>query len=144
MVSPSESTVVPAGTYTKKSIYALKVKVTQLCPTLCNPVDSSVHGNSPGQNTGVGILSLLQGIFPTQGWNPGFPHCGRILDQLSHQGSPRDSLCLLSVGLHLLHKLPKVIEDLATGVGGWECKKLVIQWLGVFWLFFFFFYIVIY
>ena len=46
--------------------------------------------NFPGQNTGVGSLSLLQGIFPTQGSNPGFdPHCWRILYQLSHKGSPR-------------------------------------------------------
>ena len=41
------------------------------------------------QNTGVGSLSLLQGIFPTQGSNPGLPHCGWILHQLSHKGSPR-------------------------------------------------------
>ena len=41
--------------------------------------------NSPGQNTRVGSLSLLQGIFPTQGSNPGLPHCGRILYQLSHK-----------------------------------------------------------
>ena len=41
--------------------------------------------NSPGQNTGVGSLSLLQGIFPTQGSNPGLPHCRRILYQLSHK-----------------------------------------------------------
>ena len=45
--------------------------------------------NSPGQNTGVGSLSLLQGIFPTQGSNPGLPHCRQILYQLSHQGSLR-------------------------------------------------------
>ena len=45
--------------------------------------------NSPGQNTGVGSRSLLQGIFPTQGLNPGLPHCRGILYQLSHQGSPR-------------------------------------------------------
>ena len=45
--------------------------------------------NSPGQNTGVGSRSLLQGIFPTQGSNPGLPHCRWILYQLSHQGSPR-------------------------------------------------------
>ena len=45
--------------------------------------------NSPGQNTGVGILSLLQKIFPTQGSSPGLPHCRRILYQLSHKGSPR-------------------------------------------------------
>ena len=44
--------------------------------------------NSPRQNTGVGSLSLLQGIFPTQGSNPGLLHCRWILPQLSHQGSP--------------------------------------------------------
>ena len=45
--------------------------------------------NSSGQNTGVGSLSLLQGIFPTQGSNPGLLHCRWILYQLSHKGSPR-------------------------------------------------------
>ena len=44
--------------------------------------------NSPGQNTGVGSLSLLQEIFPIQGLNPGLPHYRRILNQLSHKGSP--------------------------------------------------------
>ena len=42
--------------------------------------------NSPGQNTRVGSLSLLQGVFPTQGSNPGLPHRRRILYQLNHQG----------------------------------------------------------
>ena len=45
--------------------------------------------NSPGQNTGVGSLSLLQGIFPSQGSNPGLLHCRWILSQLSHKGSPK-------------------------------------------------------
>ena len=45
--------------------------------------------NSSGQNTGVGRLSLLQGIFPNQGLNLGLLHCKLILYQLSHQGSPR-------------------------------------------------------
>ena len=45
--------------------------------------------NSPGQNTGVCSLSLLQGIFPTQGLNPDLLHCWWILYQLSHKGSPR-------------------------------------------------------
>ena len=45
--------------------------------------------NSLGQNTGVGRLSLLQGIFPTQGLNPGLLHCRQILYQLRHKGSPR-------------------------------------------------------
>ena len=44
--------------------------------------------NSPGQNSGVGSLSLLQGIFPTQGSNPGLLHSRQILYQLSHKGSP--------------------------------------------------------
>ena len=50
--------------------------------------------NSPGQNTGVGSLSLLQGIFPAQGLNPGLPHCRRILYQLSHKGSPNKTKTL--------------------------------------------------
>ena len=45
--------------------------------------------NSPSKNTGVGSLSLLQGIFPTQGSNPGLLHCRQILYQLSKQRSPR-------------------------------------------------------
>ena len=45
--------------------------------------------NFPGQNTGVSSLCLLQGIFPTQGSNPGLPRCRWILYQLSHKGSPR-------------------------------------------------------
>ena len=39
-------------------------------------------GNSPGQNTGMDSLSLLQGVFPAQGSIPGLPHCGQILYQL--------------------------------------------------------------
>ena len=46
-------------------------KLLQSCPTLCDPIDgsppgSSVHGDSPGKNSGVGCHALLQGIFPTQ------------------------------------------------------------------------------
>ena len=47
----------------------------------------------------MGSLSLLQGIFPTQGLNPGLPHCGRILYQLSHQGSPTREEDLSKKGL---------------------------------------------
>ena len=61
--------------------------------------------NSPSQNTGVGSHSLLKGIFPTQGSNPGFPHCRQIMYQLSHQGSslfPRvcSNSCPLSQWCH--------------------------------------------
>ena len=55
----------------------------------CSPLGSSVHGDSPGKNTGVSCHALLQGIFPTQGLNPGFPHCRQSLYHLSHQGSLR-------------------------------------------------------
>ena len=60
-----------------------------LCdPMDCSPPGSSVHGDSPGQNSGVGCHALLQGIFPTQGLNPGLSHCRQILYHLNHQGSP--------------------------------------------------------
>ena len=62
------------------TIIAMKVKAAQSCPTLCEPGQ-----NSPSQNTGVGSLSLLQGIFQ----NPDLLHCRQILYQLSHKGSPR-------------------------------------------------------
>ena len=63
-------------------------KVIQSCLTLCDHMDYSPW-NSAGQNTGVGNLSLLQGIFPTQGMNTGLLHCTWNLYQLSHRGSPR-------------------------------------------------------
>ena len=51
----------------------VNVKVTQPCSTLCNPMDYIIHPwDSPGQNTGVSSLSVLQGIFPIQGSKPGF------------------------------------------------------------------------
>ena len=58
--------------------------VTQLCPTLCDPMDCSllglfVHRDFPGKYTGVGCHALLQGIFPTQESNPGLPYCRQIL-----------------------------------------------------------------
>ena len=63
------------------------VKVAQSCPTLWRHELYSPW-NATGQSTGMGNLSLLQGIFPTQGSNPGLLHCRRILYQLSHRGSP--------------------------------------------------------
>ena len=57
-------------------------------PWTCSLQGSSVHGDSPGKNTGVGCHVLLQGIFPTQGLNPGLPHSRWILYCLSPQGSP--------------------------------------------------------
>ena len=73
--------------------------------------------NSPGQNTGVGYLFLLQRIFPTQGSNPGLLHCRQILYQLSHKGSPKtseeiiekESTCLQDVDWAHQNKLSKTV-----------------------------------
>ena len=75
-------------------IYAVLCLAAQSCLIFCDPMDcslpgSSVYGDSPGKNTGVGCHALLQGIFPTQVSKPGLPHCRWILYKLSHQGSPR-------------------------------------------------------
>ena len=76
------------------SISAALCLVAQSFLTLCDPVDSrlpgsSVHGDSPGKNTGVGCHAFLQGIFSTQGSKPDLPHCRQILYHLSYEGSPR-------------------------------------------------------
>ena len=65
--------------------------------------------DSPGRNTGMGCLSLLQGIFPTQGLNPGLQHCRQLLCCLSHVGSPSTleslllHLCLMGVSCETRH-----------------------------------------
>ena len=73
-------------------------EVAQLCPTLVDPMDSSLHQAPPpwdfqGKNTGVGCHLLFQGIFPTQGSNPGLLHWRQMLYCLSHQGSPCVTEC---------------------------------------------------
>ena len=73
------------------AVLCLVASVVSDClrPMDCSPPGSSVHGDSPGKHTGVGCHALLQGIFPTQGSNPGLLHCRRIIYQMSHQESPR-------------------------------------------------------
>ena len=100
------------------------MSVAQSCPTLCNPMDCSL----PGRNTGVGCHSLLQGIFLTQGSNPGLLHCRRILRCLSHQtankkGKPRSRMNLgASVSLSHLSVVwgsPKHGAPVKTNHVGW-------------------------
>ena len=67
----------------------VKVKVAQSVRLFVTPWTIWSPWNSPGQNTGVGSLSLLQGIFPTPGSNTGLLLCRPILYQLSHLGSPK-------------------------------------------------------
>ena len=86
---PSE---IPNHQTTGLTSYASKVKESESCSVMSNslpPHELYSIWNSPGQNTGMGSLSLLQGIFPTQGLNPGLLHCRWILYQLSHKESPR-------------------------------------------------------
>ena len=71
-------------------------KSLQLCPALCNPMDHSppgfsVHGDSLGRTTWEGCHALLQGIFPTQGWDPGLVwllHCRQMLYLSAARGAP--------------------------------------------------------
>ena len=94
--------------------------VAQSCPALsdvmdCSPPGSSVHGDFPRKNTGVDCHARLQGIFPTQGWNPGLPHCRWILYHLSHQGSPSESKEMYTLSSTLV----------IWRVNGKTCTKLV-------------------
>ena len=71
--------------------FACEVTVAQSCPILCDPMDCSPLGSSLHGTVQARILEWVamlssRGIFPTQGLNPGLPHCRQILYQLSHQG----------------------------------------------------------
>ena len=99
----------------------MKVKVAQSCPTLCDPMDCSPW-NSPGQNTGVGGLSLLKGIFPTQGFNPGLLHCRQILYYLSHKGNPR-------IVEWVAYKAVSEHELVHCNVEQHTCRKLLKDWV---------------
>ena len=71
-----------------------KSESEQSCLTLCDPMDTRLlhPWDFLGKGTGVGCDFLLQGNFPTQGLNPGLPHCGQTLYRLSHQRSPYDHM----------------------------------------------------
>ena len=87
---------------TMKYISYLLCLAAQSCPTLgdpmnCSPPGSSILGDSLGNNTGVGCHALLQGIFPTQGLNPGLPHCRWIL----YLRAAREYVCVYPIPLGL-------------------------------------------
>ena len=112
------------------------MKVAQSSLTLCNPVDYiqsmdytvqfRLHRswNSPGQNGGEGGLSLLQGIFATQGSNPCLPHCRRILHQLSHQGSPKGASFLSQRKINEIITLPEGQRQQHWGKRNWRRQRL--------------------
>ena len=93
--------------------------------TICNLLINRIYPwnkpspwNSPGQNTGVGSLSLLQQVFPTQGSNPGLPNSRWIPYQLNHKGSLTNRI-IESKLIHLGHG-----QLLQFGLG------LVLVWFG--------------
>ena len=81
----------------------------------------SVHGDSPGKNTGVGCHTLLQGIFPIQGLNPGLPHCRQILYQLSYQRSPKIA------GVGSLSLLQQIFLTQELNWGLLHCRRILYQ-----------------
>ena len=66
-----------------------EVKVSQLCPTLCDPMDYTVHGILQARTLEWVTFPFSRGSFQPRDQNSGLPPCRWILYQLSHQGSPR-------------------------------------------------------
>ena len=67
----------------------VKVKVAQSCPTLCDPMDYTVHAILQARILEWVAFPFSRGSFQPRDQNPGLPHCRQILYQLSHKGSPR-------------------------------------------------------
>ena len=110
----------------------VNVWVTQSRPTLCDRMDcgqpgSSVHGDYPDKNTAVHSHSLLQGIFPTQGLNPGLLHYRQILYHLSHQGRPHNVCVCVCVNNKI--RFWHFYKQETTHFGLREKKKLVVGFL---------------
>ena len=100
--------------------------VTQLCSTLCNLMDcspsgSSVYGDSQGKNTGVGCHALLQGICPTQGSNPGLPHCRQILLPTEPPQKPKNT------GVSSLSLLQRILLTQKSNQGLLHCRWILYQ-----------------
>ena len=97
----------------------VKVKVAQSCPILCNSMVCSPW-NFPGQNTGVGSFSLLQGIFPTQGLNPTLPHCRQVLLPAEPEGKPKNA----GVGSLFLLQRIFLTQESKLGSPAWQADSL--------------------
>ena len=121
------------GNKRRKELFTVELHaclVTLSCPTLCDPMDcsppgSSVHGDSPGMNTEVSCHVHFQGIFPTQGSNPGLPHCRQILYHLSFQGNPGelyDQIYILERFLLLLY------GERIEGRLEWQFEDQIVLW----------------
>ena len=87
--------------------------------------------NSPGQNARVGSLSLLQGIFPTQGSNPGLPYCRRILYQLSQKGSPRTDYLYPKQCFSYASDQQQFNKHVLSRAWGWSGDRRTLLWKNV-------------
>ena len=99
--------------------------VAQSCLSLCNPLDcslpgSSVHRDSPGKHTGVCCHALLSEIFPTQGSNPGLPHCGQILPS-EPPGKPKN------IGVGSLSLLQGIFPTQKSNQDLLSCRQILYQ-----------------
>ena len=74
------------ATWGPEAVTQSELKVAQSCPTLCDPMDCTVHGIL--QNTGLALLSLLQGIFLELNWD--LLHCRQLLYHLNYEASPTE------------------------------------------------------
>ena len=93
----------------------VKLKVTQSCLILCNPMNYTVHEILQARILDwIDSLSLLQGISPGQGLNPSLPHCRQIIYQLSYQGSPHLVYNPLTQQQILLITSSKHVQTLST------------------------------
>ena len=104
----------------------------QSCLTLCDPIDgsrpgSSIHWDSPVKNTGVSCHFLLQGIFSTQGSNPGLLHCRQILYHISHEESPNHIIPLFKFSPRLLAKYTARKERINSVLIIWHLASLRIH-----------------
>ena len=88
-------------------VLSCSVMSNSLQPHGLQPARLFCPWGSPDKNIRMGCHTLLQGIFPTQGLNPGLPYCRQILYHLSHQGSSRIGVCSLSLlqGIFLSQEL---------------------------------------
>ena len=99
---------------------SLSIVSDSLWPMDYSPPGFSIHEDSLGKNIGVGCHSLLQGIFLTQGSNPGVPHCRWILYHLSHQGSPKE----WSISCHINKDATAFSDSGPSSVNSWALRPL--------------------
>ena len=102
-----------------------QVLVTQSCLTLCGPMDYSLPGSSVRGILQTRILewvAVIQGIFPTQGPNPGLPHCRWSLYKRNHKGSPRKNT---RVGILFLLQWIFLIQESVRGL--LHCRQILYQ-----------------